>query len=365
MALFTSQPSLVKKAILTGLTVVLILSGSLLQGQILKVEAAVQVLVVSDTAIPFGTVFPEEVLDKTYTVRLDTSAKASTYDTVLEALPATQDLCPHLAVSSLDVPAEADTLAAATLQRPADTVDNWQVRLTVPGLQGQVAQDHEGNIVVSGGDYACKITITPAGEVHGMKFEDKNGDGKKNHGDPGLPGWTIYLDSNDNGLLDNGEQSVVTNQSGEYWFMSLAPGTYHVREVILAGWIQTRPKHSDKYDVTLTRGQIVTGKDFGNFKLGEIHGMKFEDKNGNGRKDPGEPGLPGWTIELKGPHGFKATAVTDSQGRYWFMDLGPGKYKVSEEKRKGWKQTTHNPEHIQIQSGTISEGNDFGNQKKK
>ena len=36
----------------------------------------------------------------------------------------------------------------------------------------------------------------------------------------------------------------------------------------------------------------------GNARLGSITGCKFEDLNGNGRRDPGEPGLNGWTIEL-------------------------------------------------------------------
>ncbi|MCC6492345.1 MAG: hypothetical protein IT424_04930 [Pirellulales bacterium] len=39
--------------------------------------------------------------------------------------------------------------------------------------------------------------------------------------------------------------------------------------------------------------------DFGNVALpGSISGQKWEDRNDNGRKDPAEPGLPGWTVYL-------------------------------------------------------------------
>ena len=38
----------------------------------------------------------------------------------------------------------------------------------------------------------------------GMKFEDLDADGVKDAGEPGLGGWTIYIDYNDDGVLDDG-----------------------------------------------------------------------------------------------------------------------------------------------------------------
>ncbi len=38
--------------------------------------------------------------------------------------------------------------------------------------------------------------------------------------------------------------------------------------------------------------------DFGNYRPVSISGRKFEDLDGDGVKDAGEPGLVGWTIEL-------------------------------------------------------------------
>ena len=47
----------------------------------------------------------------------------------------------------------------------------------------------------------------------------------------GLEGWTIYLDLNNNGRLDPGEPTAVTDASGRYSFTGLPAGQYTVAEV--------------------------------------------------------------------------------------------------------------------------------------
>lgn len=81
--------------------------------------------------------------------------------------------------------------------------------------------------------------------------------------------------------------------------------------------------------------------------LGYICGVKFEDLNGNGLQDPGEPGLPGWTIILLDAGGNQiATTVTGPDGRFCFFGLLPGTYRVEEESRDGWVRTT--PDRIVV-----------------
>jgi len=41
---------------------------------------------------------------------------------------------------------------------------------------------------------------------------------------------------------------------------------------------------------------MVTGRAFGNVKEATIEGVKWHDLDGDGVKDPDEPGLAGWTI---------------------------------------------------------------------
>ena len=109
------------------------------------------------------------------------------------------------------------------------------------------------------------------------------------------------------------------------------------------------------YNLSLTNGQVATGEDFGNQQLGEIHGTKWNDLNGNGVWDAGEPALAGWTIYLDTNHNGQLDAgepstVTDAQGNYAFTNLIPGQYTVAEVVQPGWRATSpellyffHNP----------------------
>ena len=86
---------------------------------------------------------------------------------------------------------------------------------------------------------------------------------------------------------------------------------------------------------------------------GSIHGQKFNDLDADGVRDAGEPGLNGWTIELTHPDGTVTSLVTHSmdldgdgaidpiteQGLFWFTDLPPGTYDVSEVQQAGWLKT--------------------------
>jgi protocatechuate 3,4-dioxygenase beta subunit len=195
------------------------------------------------------------------------------------------------------------------------------------------------------------------GVISGQKFQDNNGDGVKNGSDAGLAGWTIELDKDANGTVD---ATTVTVAGGTYSFTGLTAGTYRIREVGQAGWIQTTVNPAD---VTVVSGTNSAGKNFGNFQLGAISGQKFQDNNGDGIKNGADAGLAGWTIELdKDANGtVDATTVTGAGGAYSFTGLTAGTYRVREVGQPGWTQTTVNPGDITVVSGTNSTGNDFGN----
>ncbi|MDY6939455.1 MAG: S8 family serine peptidase [Cyanobacteriota bacterium] len=80
-----------------------------------------------------------------------------------------------------------------------------------------------------------------AGEIQGSLWEDLNGDGSQNTGEPGLSGWTVFLDDNRNGQLDSGETATTTETNGDYRFSNLAPGRYHVNILRGDGWERTYP----------------------------------------------------------------------------------------------------------------------------
>src|SRR5262249_18217978 len=96
-----------------------------------------------------------------------------------------------------------------------------------------------------GGDtQSFSIKTTPGtGEISGNGFNDLDGDGNLPVGsassEPGLAGWTVYLDQNGNGHLDANELSTVSDVAGNYLFTNLAAGKYIIREVNKVGWNQT------------------------------------------------------------------------------------------------------------------------------
>ncbi len=97
-----------------------------------------------------------------------------------------------------------------------------------------------------------------------------------------------------------------------------------------------------------------------------ISGMKYNDRNRNGKKGINEPGLSGWVIRLSlnNPDGsvtLIATTSTDVNGNYSFTNVATGTYDVRETHQKGWKRMSKNPKDIVITASSTVTGVDFGN----
>ncbi len=121
---------------------------------------------------------------------------------------------------------------------------------------------------------------------------------------------------------------------------------------------------------------MVTDQDFGNYQLGKISGTKFNDLDGDGTWDAGEPGLSGWTITLSGTDEITGTpvtltTVTDADGDYYFTGLTKGTYTIAETMQAGWTETLPGKSTIGSvtytvvigSSGTVVSGRDFGNHR--
>ncbi len=92
------------------------------------------------------------------------------------------------------------------------------------------------------------------GTISGFCFNDTDKDGVFDSNETKTGGKTVFLDSNNNGKLDSGEKSQVTNSSGTFSFTGLTAGTYHVRRVFPSGYTYS----TALADVNLTSGQTVT-----------------------------------------------------------------------------------------------------------
>lgn len=229
-----------------------------------------------------------------------------------------------------------------------------------------------------GDELTCKFKNNKFGEVKGFKFEDLNKNGYWNNGEPKLSDWTITLDEVEGDFA----ASTVTDQNGWYKFEDLKNGWYNVCEEQQSGWVQTTPDSYNGCEKVYVHAGDTDFVKFGNFQLGEAKGVKFNDFNGNGQRDVGEPTLKNWTIKLTKKCEVQAdertlqslesecedqtwTTLTDQNGAYSFTDLGLGTYVICEVQQATWTQTAPNTAdgcvEFVIETSGHTEIVDFGN----
>lgn len=218
----------------------------------------------------------------------------------------------------------------------------------------------DGKITIGPGQQkTCVVTNDDQyGSISGVKFEDKNANGKRDGGEPGLSGWKIKLKQSGSEVA-----TQTTDTAGKYSFGPLLPGTYELVEVQKPNWTQSAPANG-KHTVVLQPEQNVTAKNFGNWRLAKISGTKFEDTNYNGQKDAGESGLRGWVIVLKKDGNEVGRKTTNASGAFTFTNVTPGLYEAVEVAKPGWAQTfptAPGAHQVDARSGETTTGVDFGN----
>ncbi|BCX14686.1 MAG: hypothetical protein KatS3mg088_369 [Patescibacteria group bacterium] len=110
------------------------------------------------------------------------------------------------------------------------------------------------------------------GSIYGYKYDEDR--------ETGLGGWTIFIDDNNNGILDQGEKDATTSDdeknNGYYEFNGLTAGTYSVCEVEQEGWQRMYPLGSNCQSVTITSGSKFE-VDFQNRKV--VLGLSLTKSN--------------------------------------------------------------------------------------
>ena len=117
-----------------------------------------------------------------------------------------------------------------------------------------------------GGNTFCEINVPPpptistgTASIHAYVVNDTNKDGKWSSGEVGITGRTVWIDLNNNGVLDAGEPTQTTGANGAFTFANLAAGTYDIRQVLPTGWTQTSPTGNAALVITLIDGQQKSG----------------------------------------------------------------------------------------------------------
>lgn len=173
--------------------------------------------------------------------------------------------------------------------------------------------------------------------ISGMVHVDTNDDCDYQPGEPLLAGVTIQL-------LDAANHLIATTQTdanGQYKFTGLVAGTYHVREIQPAGYLQgmsdvgsvggTSVDPDNLAGIPLPAGVDALHYDFCERLPNTIRGRVHVDTNGDCDYQPGEPLLAGVTIQLLNSNGqVVGTTQTDGNGEYQFTNLPAGTYSVRE-----------------------------------
>ncbi|TAG63064.1 MAG: hypothetical protein EAZ28_01665 [Oscillatoriales cyanobacterium] len=186
-------------------------------------------------------------------------------------------------------------------------------------------------------DALVTFANTPKSKITGCKFEDFNQNGYRDGNEPPISGITVYLDANNNGILDPGETRTTTDRFGTFTFDNLNPGKYTVREdsaSVPSNFKQT----TQSLEIDLGPNQTFTCALIGNVRLYDLLVPKFQDDNRDGIRNGNEPLLNdvpfaldenengvydvGEPLVRTGADGIFGTAV--------FKDLLPGTYSVLE-----------------------------------
>ncbi|MCE7981119.1 MAG: hypothetical protein DYG89_08005 [Caldilinea sp. CFX5] len=129
-----------------------------------------------------------------------------------------------------------------------------------------------------------------------------------------------------------------------------AAGSYVVSQTVPAGWVLAAincvPAEKAQVELNAQRVTITaSGGDnvactFVDQRTAKVNARKFQDSNGDKRRQATELWLPGWTMTVYNSSGaVAATGVTGSSGQIVLSRLPPGSYTICETRQSGWNHT--------------------------
>jgi len=161
-------------------------------------------------------------------------------------------------------------------------------------------------------------------------FSDIDRDGIQDPDEPGLGGITVNLLAKDGTLL----ASTTTDASGDYSFSDLDPDQSYIIEVVIPDGKDASPQDQGPDDANDSDIGPDGQTDFIELEPGEnnpdidaglinedavLGGDVFQDSDGDGIRDAGEPGVGGITVNLLDQAGnIVDTTTTGSDGSYSF-----------------------------------------------
>ncbi|MBU2954815.1 SdrD B-like domain-containing protein [Marinobacter sp. F3R08] len=234
-------------------------------------------------------------------------------------------------------------------------------------------------------------------DLGGTVFIDENNDGVRQGSESGIAGVEIVLSGTD-WQGRSVDRTTTTDNSGNYQFEDLPPGTYSVTEPdqptgtangktnagatggTVSGVDETPSRISN---IDLPPATVLEGLDFGELATGRsIFGRVFLDRNASDIYDEDDSGLEGQRIELSGVdingNNVDVVSLTNADGTFAFTELPAGVYTLTQPNQPGGTSNGVTiagsaggdatlPEvipsaiaNIDLTAQNISVGNDFG-----
>jgi protocatechuate 3,4-dioxygenase beta subunit len=204
---------------------------------------------------------------------------------------------------------------------------------------------HAGWVPTTPVDYAVQPVTDPDPRGHSVNFgnfqllsvsgnvyEDINGNNTRDPGEPPLAGWIVYAEGYAPVTTDaQGNYTITGIGPGPVGFPGSDPGVIMVTQALPPGWVY--PYAETDYYFQPRSGENQTHFNYGDFRTITVSGTVYDDQNGDGLRNPGEPGAQGLTVYMTHTGTRDGTVVqsqvTDASGNYKFSAVGPGAATVS------------------------------------
>ena len=220
----------------------------------------------------------------------------------------------------------------------------YTVRVTLPdgySLSDGSVQSHIIDQDVSfatGEEEALTLAVAPVGALGGKVFEDIDNDGVMGEDEPGVAGVTVRIEGSRTGTV----REITTDETGVYLFDFLPDDMYTISATLPEGMLYARYSQTGGDLRSIFTGSNITrefavrdaarlaDKNIGVIENGVISGVAFLDLNYNGRRDEGEPGYAGVTVEALRGSGAESQgkAVTGEDGAFRLEGLRGGDYQL-------------------------------------
>ncbi|MFZ1705526.1 MAG: SdrD B-like domain-containing protein [Saprospiraceae bacterium] len=243
---------------------------------------------------------------------------------------------------------------------PATGLNN--ITLANPTLTLSTPGTYTYEVIVIALTTGCTDTATvthvvqPKAKVGDFVWEDLNGNGRQDLGEPGINGVQVTLHNSSNNAVIS--STSTTNKGGApgYYEFEVCKGSYYIIFGDVPSFVRTtknavgttNTNDSDPNantgrtdNFTLNPGDNNQTIDAGYYKPASIGDFVWEDKNVDGVQDIiNEPGISGVIVRLLDEGGNQLTfTVTSSTGYYLFSNLKPGNYRVKFDTKAGYFPT--------------------------